>query len=757
MPGRTFSARRPPSFSGQGLDRLTMILAVSRRESTPADAANQLATFAAPTGPRSCVSCCSAGPTSRQALAAATGLSAGTVGLVVAELLEEGLHRGGRLRGVGGRSPADHPADRSRPGHLGRCRPRRAWPARRGLRPGVAAARRRVRRSRRPRTPTRPTSRSGSLLRSARSCATAALPEAHLLGVGVSVPGRGRADRGRTRSTPPASAGTGCPLAVSCGMSSLVRSCVDNGAKAMGQAELWFGAGRGAADAVIALLGIGVGAAVFTDGRLYRGSRSSAGEWGHTPIVLDGERLSLRFVRIASRRTSASPRSCATGTTCAGRAAGQPVPDGARIDELFALAVVGARGSRCRHGPLRPPPGCRPGHPHQPLQPRDHRPGRFGRAAHHAGRAGATSAGRQSATRFGSRSSRCASCRGSSGHDAVALGAATLVVDHHLGRGFKLSTAAPSEPQLAGTVRMNDTRQPRGQGRDPWPSEATRTSPASLRASSGAPPPPPTRSKAAVAEGGRGPSIWDTFAHTPGKTAGGDTGDVACDHYHRWPRGPRADHRPGPLRLPTVRLVAASAAGRPRPAEPAGHRVLPLAARRPPARPASDRSSRSTTGSCRRSSRTPVGGPAVTPPSGSQTSRPGRSTRSATSPTTGSPSTSRGASRSSATRAASMHLAAGTSATRSRPPIISTSLTGSPCRRSGPSDASAQPRHRQHRHRRPSGLAARRGPGRHRALRRQQQPSLPGPAAPGRLSADRPRRSTASRASRRSCARTTRH
>jgi beta-glucosidase len=38
----------------------------------------------------------------------------------------------------------------------------------------------------------------------------------------------------------------------------------------------------------------------------------------------------------------------------------------------------------------------------------------------------------------------------------------------------------------------------------------------------------------AVAEGGRGPSIWDTFAHTPAKTAGGDTGDVACDHYHRW-------------------------------------------------------------------------------------------------------------------------------------------------------------------------------------------------------------------------------
>jgi beta-glucosidase len=38
----------------------------------------------------------------------------------------------------------------------------------------------------------------------------------------------------------------------------------------------------------------------------------------------------------------------------------------------------------------------------------------------------------------------------------------------------------------------------------------------------------------AAQEGGRGLSIWDTFSHTPGKTVNGDTGDVACDHYHRW-------------------------------------------------------------------------------------------------------------------------------------------------------------------------------------------------------------------------------
>ncbi len=37
----------------------------------------------------------------------------------------------------------------------------------------------------------------------------------------------------------------------------------------------------------------------------------------------------------------------------------------------------------------------------------------------------------------------------------------------------------------------------------------------------------------AAAEGGRGPSVWDDFSHTPGKVDHGDTGDVACDHYHR--------------------------------------------------------------------------------------------------------------------------------------------------------------------------------------------------------------------------------
>ena len=38
----------------------------------------------------------------------------------------------------------------------------------------------------------------------------------------------------------------------------------------------------------------------------------------------------------------------------------------------------------------------------------------------------------------------------------------------------------------------------------------------------------------AAGEDGRTPSIWDTFSRTPGKVRNGDTGDIACDHYHLW-------------------------------------------------------------------------------------------------------------------------------------------------------------------------------------------------------------------------------
>ena len=36
-------------------------------------------------------------------------------------------------------------------------------------------------------------------------------------------------------------------------------------------------------------------------------------------------------------------------------------------------------------------------------------------------------------------------------------------------------------------------------------------------------------------EDGKGESVWDHFAHLPGRIDNGDTGDIACDHYHRMP------------------------------------------------------------------------------------------------------------------------------------------------------------------------------------------------------------------------------
>ena len=58
----------------------------------------------------------------------------------------------------------------------------------------------------------------------------------------------------------------------------------------------------------------------------------------------------------------------------------------------------------------------------------------------------------------------------------------------------------------------------------------------------------------AVHEGGRGPSIWDTFSHTPGRVVGGDTGDIACDHYHRYAQDVRLM---GDLRVDSYRFSVA--------------------------------------------------------------------------------------------------------------------------------------------------------------------------------------------------------
>jgi predicted NBD/HSP70 family sugar kinase/biotin operon repressor len=70
---------------------------------------------------------------------------------------------------------------------------------------------------------------------------------------------------------------------------------IDNGARTMAQAELWFGAGRGARQAVVCLMGSGLGASIIT-GSPGRGGSSTAVEWGHTTIEVGG-----RLCRCGSR------------------------------------------------------------------------------------------------------------------------------------------------------------------------------------------------------------------------------------------------------------------------------------------------------------------------------------------------------------------------------------------------------------------------------------------------------------------------
>ncbi len=64
---------------------------------------------------------------------------------------------------------------------------------------------------------------------------------------------------------------------------------IENGARTMGQAELWFGAARGARQAVVGLMGSGLGASIVT-GTPGLGGTATAIEWGHTTVVLGGRR-----------------------------------------------------------------------------------------------------------------------------------------------------------------------------------------------------------------------------------------------------------------------------------------------------------------------------------------------------------------------------------------------------------------------------------------------------------------------------------
>ncbi len=84
----------------------------------------------------------------------------------------------------------------------------------------------------------------------------------------------------------------------------------------------------------------------------------------------------------------------------------------------------------------------------------------------------------------------------------------------------------------------------------------------------------------AVDADGRGRSIWDTFSHTPGAIADGTTGDVACDHYHRYREDVALIAGAGHPGLPLLDRLAARAARRPRAGQPGRSGLLLAAGRR---------------------------------------------------------------------------------------------------------------------------------------------------------------------------------
>ncbi|RAO24374.1 N-acetylglucosamine repressor [Micromonospora noduli] len=226
------------------------------------------------------------GPLTRQDLVRSTGLSQPAVSNVVADMIDEGLVvEAGAAESDGGR-----------PSMLLRIAPRFAFLI------GVDVGETRVRVElfdfamtllasvEYPLDPARtePDLVAGHVLAGIEAVTgQAGVAPGDVLGVGIGV--SGVVEQGAEAVVHAQALGwDGVPLERLIGAGTDLPLHIDNGAKTLGQAEMWFGAGRGARHAVFALVGSGVGASVVTNGATYRGASSSAGEWGHTTLVYGG-------------------------------------------------------------------------------------------------------------------------------------------------------------------------------------------------------------------------------------------------------------------------------------------------------------------------------------------------------------------------------------------------------------------------------------------------------------------------------------
>ncbi|WP_449349359.1 ROK family transcriptional regulator [Streptomyces shaanxiensis] len=225
-------------------------------------------------------------PTSRQELAAATGLSLATVATLVGELLdlrmitEVGFEEsaGGRPRGLvavnasGGALIGVDIAETYVHVELFDLALNVLARAEEDVRPGESLPEQVV---------AHVAAAVGSVV------AQAGIEGARVLGVGVSVPGQVDRATGISEYAPNWD-WHDVPLLDLLSEYIAYPLYLDNPLRASAVAELWFGAARGSVNAVVVNLGTGVGAGLILGGALHRGVSNSAGEWGHNTIVLDG-------------------------------------------------------------------------------------------------------------------------------------------------------------------------------------------------------------------------------------------------------------------------------------------------------------------------------------------------------------------------------------------------------------------------------------------------------------------------------------
>ncbi|CAM5292903.1 hypothetical protein STANM309S_06072 [Streptomyces tanashiensis] len=189
---------------------------------------------------------------------------------------------------------------------------------------------------------------------------TAGVPVEGLLGVGVGVPGivARTAEEGARSCTAQTIGWHAVPLErllrESLDLPASVPYWIDNGAKTLGQADMWFGAGRGARSAVVALFGSGVGACVVTDPT----ESGRALEWGHLTVRVRGRRCrcgARGCLGKAYAGAEALPGALARG----GRAASGGRGRGDGPDRDAGCRVPGGPGGGARRDGPRSPGGDR--------------------------------------------------------------------------------------------------------------------------------------------------------------------------------------------------------------------------------------------------------------------------------------------------------------------------------------------------------------------------------------------------------------